>query len=222
MVIRIALIALFGFAAVQDAATIRIRSDVAGTRVTLDGKPMGEAPITLGPLAPGKYRVTLSKEGYEDFVQDVQVTAAAGARITAILKRLETPLPAFPIKVRTGHLHVAGLCIGELTLTALELHYKAENHTDEFRLPIGMMRSVSRAFNSSVGMVGGVTPNIPANMLPMRVEMPDKAYGFLVIAGDQSKAAAGDITWTTEVGAETSKLFAVVYELWQRTLKVRK
>ena len=222
MPIRIALIAVLGLAAVQDAATIRIRSDVAGTRVALDGKAMGEAPITLGPLAPGKYRVTLSKDGYEDFVQDVQVTAAAGVRVSAILKRLEIALPPLPIKVRTGHLHVTGVCIGELTLTALEVHYKAENHADEFKLPIGMMRSVSRAFNSSVGMVGGFTPNMPANMLPLRVEMPDKAYGFLVIAGDQSKAPAGDITWTKEVGEETTKLFTVVYELWQRTLKARK
>src|SRR3990172_9185019 len=160
MWIKLILIALLS-AGAQGAGTIRVRADVAGAKVSLDGKAMGEAPLTIGPLAPGTYRVTLTKDGYEAFVQDVQITAAASARVSAILKRIETPLPALPITLRAAHMHLAGVCIGELVLTGEDISYKAENHVDEFRLPIAQMKSVTRAFNSSVGLYSGVTVDMP-------------------------------------------------------------
>ena len=43
-----------------------------------DGEPMGKTPLQL-ELEPGIYELTLKKDGYHDFVIEVEVEAEAGA-----------------------------------------------------------------------------------------------------------------------------------------------
>ena len=60
-------------------------SKPAGASLWIEGQFMGyQTPISL-PLYPGKYRVTLKKEGYHDWQEEVQIKEIEGQKILAEL-----------------------------------------------------------------------------------------------------------------------------------------
>jgi hypothetical protein len=76
--------------------SIEIGSAPAGAGITLvptaedsAGAPQsyGATPATINDLAPGKYTVSLSKPGYKNFQQEIEVKADSTARVKALLKK---------------------------------------------------------------------------------------------------------------------------------------
>jgi hypothetical protein len=76
--------------------SIEIGSLPAGAGITLvpsaesgAGAPQayGPTPATINDLAPGKYTVNLSMNGYKPFQQEVEVKAGGTARVKASLKK---------------------------------------------------------------------------------------------------------------------------------------
>jgi uncharacterized membrane protein len=57
-------------------------ADSAGTP-----QSYGATPATINDLAPGKYTVNLSKTGYKNFQQEVEVKAGSTVRVKALLKK---------------------------------------------------------------------------------------------------------------------------------------
>jgi hypothetical protein len=207
----------------QDTGTIRVKADVVGVKVLLDGNEVGESPLTLGPLSAGKHQVMLVKGGFEDHREEVEVKPGMEVRMFVVMKRTEVKLPELPFTLRVVHQHRIGACIGMLTVSLDALYYKAENDTDEFHMPFSRTNSVSRSMGSfPTTIYSSALPNIATNMLPMRLELRGRSFGFLAIAGDQSKAPLNEVLWNKEVGEETTKLFQIVFELWMRSLKVPK
>jgi hypothetical protein len=75
--------------------SIEIGSAPPGAGITLvpptesGGTPLayGPTPATINDLAPGKYTVSLSKNGYKNFQQEVEVKAGSTVRVKALLKK---------------------------------------------------------------------------------------------------------------------------------------
>lgn len=66
-----------------------VESRPSGASVTVDGKPSGVTPLTIGALPPGNYRVTLTLEGHRPFATTVRVVAGERARAAARLTEQE-------------------------------------------------------------------------------------------------------------------------------------
>jgi hypothetical protein len=69
--------------------SLTVESRPTGATVTLDGKPIGVTPLTVGDLAPGDYHVTLSLPGHQIFATTVRVAAGERARAAARLSEQE-------------------------------------------------------------------------------------------------------------------------------------
>lgn len=75
--------------------SIEIGSAPPGAGITLvpptesGGTPLayGPTPATINDLAPGKYTVSLSKNGYKNFQQEVEVKADSTVRVKALLRK---------------------------------------------------------------------------------------------------------------------------------------
>jgi PEGA domain len=76
--------------------SIEIGSAPPGAGITLvptsadsNGTPLayGPTPATINDLAPGKYTVILSKNGYKNFQQEVEVKADSTVRVKALLRK---------------------------------------------------------------------------------------------------------------------------------------
>jgi PEGA domain. len=75
--------------------SIEIGSAPPGAGITLvpppesGGTPLayGPTPATIKDLAPGKYTVSLSMNGYKNFQQEVEVKADSTVRVKALLKK---------------------------------------------------------------------------------------------------------------------------------------
>jgi hypothetical protein len=75
-------------AAPTGSASLEINSKIRGAQVLLDGQNMGEAPVRVFNINPGPHEVQITRKGYEDFKQRVQVQPNQKKVIEANLKRL--------------------------------------------------------------------------------------------------------------------------------------
>jgi hypothetical protein len=72
------------------AGTVRIRGDVIGAAVSLDGTPsgtIGTEDVVLAGVTPGKHEVLVTKPGYEAVRKDVIVAAGDTAHLDVSLPR---------------------------------------------------------------------------------------------------------------------------------------
>ena len=75
-------------AAPMGSASLEINSKVRGTQVFLNGQSMGEAPVRVFNINAGSHEVQVTRKGYEDFKQRVQVQPNEKKVLEATLKRL--------------------------------------------------------------------------------------------------------------------------------------
>jgi hypothetical protein len=80
------------------AGIIKVRSDVIGASVSLDGNPsgvMGTDDMVLPGVSSGKHEVILTKPGYEQVRKEV--TVASGETVPVDAKMTRLPGPATPV-----------------------------------------------------------------------------------------------------------------------------
>ena len=71
-------------------ATLRIRANVSGARIYLDGVGTGLTPITIQTIQPGRYKVKVVKEGYVPYEERVSVSPGKVLEVWAYLERVVT------------------------------------------------------------------------------------------------------------------------------------
>jgi hypothetical protein len=72
------------------AGTIKVRGDVIGASVALDGTPygtIGTDDMLVGGVTPGKHEITVSKIGYESVRREVSVSSGETAHLDVSLPR---------------------------------------------------------------------------------------------------------------------------------------
>jgi len=69
--------------------TLAVDSRPTGASVTINGKASGVTPLTLDAVAPGEYRITMVKPGYQTFSTTVRVVAGERVRAAYSLTALE-------------------------------------------------------------------------------------------------------------------------------------
>jgi hypothetical protein len=195
----------------EAAGALRVKTDITGAQIYLDGQEKGTTPTTLRGLAAGAHQLALVKDGYEAHEQAVTVTAGKTELVMVTMKPLTLPPPQLPAVFRAVHQHSFGSCIGTLTVTADAIEYAGDDKDDRFRIPIRTLKSVSRSFGPIPGLgptgIGG-----PGSMMACRVEAPDRAYGFWAVEKGMDDDAQ-------VIAAKTKELFQVLYRLWTDTLK---
>lgn len=78
------------------AGTVRVRGDVIGATVALDGTPsgvIGTEDFNIGGVTPGKHELSVSKPGYQVVRRDVTVTSGETVRVDVTLPRTAGSLP---------------------------------------------------------------------------------------------------------------------------------
>ena len=76
------------------AGSVKVRSDVIGVAVALDGNPsgvMGTDDMVLPGLTAGKHELTITKPGYEQVRKEVTVVSGETAQVDVKMPRLPTP-----------------------------------------------------------------------------------------------------------------------------------
>jgi len=76
-----------GRAAGAVAGALVVDSRPAGARVYLDGKLIGNTPLSLQTVAAGEHAVRLERDGYRHWLSSVRIVAAESNRVTASLER---------------------------------------------------------------------------------------------------------------------------------------
>jgi hypothetical protein len=196
------------------AGVLRVKTDVAEALVVLDNKEVGRTPLTLRDVSVGKHRLVIVKDGYEDHVQEVDVTALKTASVFAVMKPESARMPEVPVTFKVTHHHFSGHpCSGKLTVTADAVDYDAEDDADKFHIPLATIKSLSRSWGPYAGLpVFGIKAS--TDSMAFRIEAPGRSYNFRAFretADDEMDV----------VSAETGKLFTTVYKLWSATLKPR-
>jgi hypothetical protein len=108
------------------APGLRVVADVAGAQVFLDRKFMGEAPVTVRDVAPGRHRLNVSAEGYEMYAADLEI--ASGTQEVAVNFKEVRLDEAIAVK----HKHGMGSCRGRLVATTDGLRYETDHKKDGF------------------------------------------------------------------------------------------
>jgi hypothetical protein len=196
--------------------SLRVKADVSGAEVYLDGRSVGATPLTLQALPAGTHKLVLVKPGYEDYAQDVEVQPGQMAKVFVIMKPLPKPLPILPVKFYAIHQHRAGACSGILTVTAEAVEYRSHDGKDVFHIPLEQIRSVSRSMGATAGVGPAMSWGVPAEYAGCRIEAPGRSYGFFAYEEDpklEGTPAESRVT-LQQTGAKTKELFELVYRLW--------
>lgn len=196
----------------QPTGSLRIKTDTSDVQVLLDGKDAGRTPLTLRQVGAGKHQLLLVKQGYYDYTQEVEISPAKPASLFVVMKPNNITLPDLPVQFKVIHQHRLGTCVGLLTVTAEALEYKAENDDDEFYIPIRTIKSVSRSWGPTLGVVG---INAPTEMMAFRIEAPGRSYGFMAFKETVKDPVA-------IASLKTKELFEIVYKLWSATLQEKR
>ena len=194
----------------QPTAVLRIKTDVSEVQVWLDGENVGRTPLTLRALTTGKHRLGLMKDGYEDYIQEIEVVPNQTNSAFVVMKPREVVLPPLPADFKVIHQHRLGKCTGVLTVSGEFLDYKATDDADTFHIPIAAIKSVARSW----GSVAGLAPigiRAPTDLMALRIETSGRSYGFLAFkdtVDDPMKVAS----------ERTRELYDLVFKLWSATL----
>jgi hypothetical protein len=108
------------------APRLRVVADVAGAQVFLDRKFVGEAPVTVRGVVPGRHRLNVSAEGYEMHAEDLEI--ASGTR-EVVVNFKEVRLDEV---IAVKHKHGMGSCRGRLVATIEGLRYETDHKKDGF------------------------------------------------------------------------------------------
>ncbi|MBI1935123.1 PEGA domain-containing protein [Candidatus Woesearchaeota archaeon] len=76
---------------IVDTGAISVESSPSNAQVYVDGELKGETPSNLYNIPTGSHRITIRKEGYEDFQKDVMVKVGATQEIEAVLNQQAKP-----------------------------------------------------------------------------------------------------------------------------------
>lgn len=80
-----------------ERGTLEVNTTPSGAQVSLDGAVAGIAPVTFTNVLPGEHNLTITKEGYVPFQQQVSVEAGVTTPVVLSLTPV-SPLQAFPVK----------------------------------------------------------------------------------------------------------------------------
>ena len=195
------------------SGSIRVKSDLLGAEVLLDGEEAGRTPLTLRSVPAGGHRLTVRMDGYKDHAQLIQIAARKRSSVFIVMEPLETALPRLPVEFEVIHQHRFGRCVGVLTVTAEAVDYRSVHNKDVFHFLIRVFKSVSRSWGPVAGM-GPSGINAPTDAMAVRIETPGRAYGFAAYQKE-------DDNRLSFAPAPTKELFETVYKLWTATLKSR-
>lgn len=204
-----------------DDGTLRVKTDVGEVEVFLDGKTLGKSPLTL-PMPTGTYHLTLTKPGYEDHEEQVQIQSGLTAKVFVIMKPLPKEPPKLPAQFYAIHQHSSGTaCSGILTVTAAAIDYRSHDGRDVFHIPILQVTSLSR----SMGTAWWTNKPLktPAAYSACRLEVPGASYGFFAYEEDPKLAGtpAENRVTRQEASAKTKELYELIYRLWAESLPQR-
>ena len=71
---------------VEKTGSLEIRSDPAGARITIDGRPRGTTPTTVSDLTPGDHTVVLESGGRK-VSQTVRIQAGTAQQLSVPMRR---------------------------------------------------------------------------------------------------------------------------------------
>jgi hypothetical protein len=209
-------------AGITDDGTLRVKTDVAGVEVFLDGKSVGKTPLTLAPVAVGAHHLTLTKPGYMDFEEEIQVQAGATFKKFAIMKPLPTEPPKLPAQFNAIHQHSSGTsCTGILTVTAEAIDYRSHDGRDVFHIPMLQVSSLSRSMGTAWWT--GKPLKTSSEYSACRLEVPGKSYGFFAYEEDPKLVGtpAENRVTQKDASAKTKELYELIFRLWSDLLEQR-
>jgi len=221
---------LLALAAPQaDTGSIRVKTDVAAVQVFLDGQEVGQTPLTIPSVAPGKHQLSLIRAGYEDHMEEISVQAGATARVFVVMKRSQSALPPLPVQYRAYHQHASGGCRGTLIVNAGTVDFRSDDGKDVFHVAVPTIRSVARSMGSAPLIVGGLVELAisaklgqkllrPADVAACRIEAPGRGYGFWAYEQDSAEPAEKFVV-DAVVSQKTKELYELIYQLWSDSLE---
>lgn len=193
---------------------LRVKTDIAGAAIKLDGQDAGTTPTTIKDVAAGSHELRISKGGFEDAVETVQVEVGKTAQRFLVMKPVGTPLPDLPATFEVIHQHRNGLgCHGRLTVNADSVEYKAADSDDAFHIRISDVSAVSRSLGTHlvIGAPGGVmgfTDSLVSGAMPCQVQTDHSEDGFWVADASDARKP---------IPERTKELYDLVYRLWLAT-----
>jgi hypothetical protein len=136
--------------------TLRIEADVPDALVLFDRVGVGDAPVTIPNVAPGRHQLNVSARGYDSYSETIDV--APGERVIRISFK-EVRLDA---RLNAVHKHGMGSCRGVLTATPQGIQFTAADGKDNFSVAMADIQTFEvdyLAKNLRLRVRGGRTYN---------------------------------------------------------------
>lgn len=114
--------------ATPTAGELRVDADVPGAIVFFDREYIGQAPVRLSNVTPGRHQLNVSAEGYDGYSEPVDVKPGA-AEITVRFKEIR-----LNESLTVVHKHGMGSCEGRLVADPQGIRYETTNKEDAFSM----------------------------------------------------------------------------------------
>ncbi len=183
-----------------EAGTAQVQSTPPGARVTLDGRRLGNTPLTASALAPGRHSLVVELDGYRDYEGSFQVAELLGSlQVSVQPAGAEVTVDGRTVGIAGPEgLNVPGLAMGSHVVRAKLDGYEDAGTTAvltagqqdgrvelELRSMYGVLRVDSRPGGASLLLDGKPVALTPyqASLLPARYSLIVNKPGFEDWAG---------------------------------------
>ncbi|MDP6372137.1 MAG: PEGA domain-containing protein [Vicinamibacterales bacterium] len=109
---------------------LRVTSDVDGAQVFLDRRFLGNTPLDMTDLEPGRHQVNVAATGYEGIVQTVDIGPDDPVELN-----VEFRVVRLDEAIDVVHTHRFGSCSGRLVANLQGFHYQTD-HDDAFSVSL--------------------------------------------------------------------------------------
>ena len=108
---------------------LRVTSDVTGTQVFLNRRFLGNTPLDMANLEPGRHQLNISAQGYEGISRAIDISD------TPVELNIEFRVVRLDETIDVIHKHRLGSCQGQLVANLQGFHYQTA-HDDAFSMSL--------------------------------------------------------------------------------------
>ena len=198
----------------MEAGTVSINSEPANAKAIIDGKVVGNTPITIKDMKPDTYNLEIKIDGYVDWKESVDVIANKEVAIDAELQ-IKTGTVCIKSDPSNAKVLIEGNEVGTTPVTLAELMPGTFN--------VEVMMEGYESWKESVNIISDkkISLTVALQMKPGSVSIESEPVEAMVIINDQEVGTTPITIADLKTGAYNLEVVMDGYEKWIEKIEIK-
>jgi hypothetical protein len=198
----------------MEVGSASINSEPINAKVIIDGKVVGDTPITLEDMKPATYNVEVKRDGYVDWAENIDVIANKEVTIDAELQ-IKTGIVCIKSEPSNSKVLIEGNEVGTTPVTLTDLMPGTFN--------VEVMMEGYESWEESVNVISDkkISLTVALQMKPGSVSIESEPAEAMVIINDQEVGTTPTTIADLKTGTYNLEVVMDGYEKWINKVEIK-